>query len=102
MHNDESRARIRTTQLLRRLQQFALGLKGDQGEVVKLSANEIRAIDILLKKRLPDLSAVEHTGELTYKHAFELSDAELAHIAAGGSAGAAEAAIGTSDDSSVH
>lgn len=101
-HQDIVRERIRTSMLVRRLQQFALGQKGDQGETIDLSTNEIRAIEILLKKKLPDLSAVEHTGEITYRDASELTDAELAHIAAAGSAGAVEATSGKTNDPSVH
>lgn len=46
------RARIQTTQLVNRLQAFA------NGECV-LTADRIRAIEILLNKSLPNLSSVE-------------------------------------------
>lgn len=45
----------------------------------------------LLKKVMPDLAAMEHSGEVTVRNANELTDDELATIAAGGRARAAEA-----------
>lgn len=50
-----------------------------------LSPTQIRAAEILLKKSLPDLTAVEHSGEMTSRHVSELSREELERIAAGGS-----------------
>ena len=41
-------------------------------------------------------------AEFTQRLAFELSEVELEHIAAGGSAGATETAQGKTDDSSFH
>jgi hypothetical protein len=57
-HDDETRAKIQASQLINRLSSYALGEQG-----VELDANRIRAIDILLKKSLPDLTSVEHSGE---------------------------------------
>lgn len=54
-HSDEIRAKIQATQLVKRLTNHALG-------EIELSATQIRAIEILLKKSVPDLSAVELTG----------------------------------------
>jgi hypothetical protein len=68
---DVVRERIRTTKLIQRLQNHALG-------EVEMSPTQIKATEILLKKRLPDLSAVEHTGTTTHKHVSEFSEAELA------------------------
>ncbi len=65
---------IKTTQLLKRLQLFALDEAGPQGEVVDLSANRLRAIDTLLRKVLPDLSAT--TIDATVMSA-GMSDEEL-------------------------
>lgn len=73
-HDMRSRERIRTGALLRRLQKFALGEKGDQGEAIKLSAGEIKSIDILLRKTIPDLTAVEHSGEVVRR---DISDQPL-------------------------
>jgi len=52
------RERIQVATLLNLLHENAAGK-------LKLSATRIRSIEILLKKVLPDLSAMEHKGELT-------------------------------------
>ena len=57
-HQDETRARIQTTQLINRLQNHALGT-----EVNDLKPSQLRAIEILLKKSLPDLQSTEITGD---------------------------------------
>lgn len=55
-HDDETRAKIQASQLINRLQKYALdGGKFDQGR--------IRAIEILLKKTLPDLTSVSIGGD---------------------------------------
>jgi len=54
-HQDEIRAKIQASQLVNRLTDHALG-------EVELSATQIRAIEILLKKSVPDLSSVEVVG----------------------------------------
>jgi hypothetical protein len=54
-HDDETRAKIRTSQLLNRLNDHIF-------KKVELSQTQMRAIEVLLRKTLPDLSAVEHTG----------------------------------------
>lgn len=61
--DERARSAIQTTQLVKRLQQFALGLPGDQGEAVEMDATKLRAVEILLRKTLPDLSAVQHSGD---------------------------------------
>lgn len=55
-HQDDVRRKIQTSQLLNRLQDHALSEEGE------LSPSRIKAIEILLRKSLPDLSAVEVTG----------------------------------------
>lgn len=45
----------------------------------------------------PKLAAIAHSGQMNHKHAVEYSDAELADIAAGGSAGAVAAANGATE-----
>ena len=54
-HQDDVRSKIQASQLVNRLTNHALG-------EVELSATQVRAIEILLKKTIPDLSAVELTG----------------------------------------
>jgi hypothetical protein len=58
---EEARAKIRTTQLINRLQDHGVGK-------VKMSQSQVRAIEILLKKVIPDLSSVDQTieGNLGY------------------------------------
>lgn len=57
-HQDEVRAKIQASQLVNVLQNHALGK--DSGE---LAQSRLKAIEILLKKSLPDLSSVELTGD---------------------------------------
>lgn len=60
----KTREAIRTTQLVNRLQQFALGEKDPaNGNVVELEAGRLKAIEILLRKALPDLSTVTLVGD---------------------------------------
>ncbi len=59
---ERTREAIRTTQLVKRLQIFALGEKDEQGLDVELDANKLRAIEVLLRKSLPDLSSVTLEG----------------------------------------
>jgi hypothetical protein len=58
-----SREAIKTTQLVKRLQCFALDELDDAGNVVELDPSRIRAIETLLKKTLPDLSATTISGD---------------------------------------
>lgn len=55
---DQTRAAIQTSQLVNRLQDFALAKKG-----VEIDAVRMKAIEVLLRKALPDLSSVEMTGD---------------------------------------
>jgi hypothetical protein len=54
-HQDEIREKIRTSQLVNRLTDCALG-------DVELTAQQLKSIEILLKKSLPDLSSVTLEG----------------------------------------
>lgn len=51
-HQEMVRDKIQASQLINRLQDHALG-------DVELSASQIKAIEILLKKSVPDLSTVQ-------------------------------------------
>ena len=55
---EQTRAAIQTTQLIKRLQNFALGKKDGAGNMVDLDTRRLRAIEILLRKAIPDLSAI--------------------------------------------
>lgn len=94
-HPDKVRRRIQASQLINRLRDHALGS-------AEMSATQIKAAEILLKKAIPDLKGIEHTGIIQHRHATELSDAELSRIATGGSAGAPETANSPQEPPGVH
>ena len=56
-HQDDIRAKIQTSQLINRLTSQALDDKAPE-----ISPIRMKAIEILLKKALPDLTATEMTG----------------------------------------
>lgn len=62
-HQDEIRKKIQTTQLLNRLTNHGLG-KLKKG----MDATQVSAALGVLRKALPDLTATEHSGELTMTH----------------------------------
>jgi hypothetical protein len=55
-HAEQTRRAIQATKLVQRLQACAMG-------TLDLTKEQIRSIEILLKKTLPDLSSVELTGD---------------------------------------
>lgn len=80
LHQDDVRAKIQAGQFIKVLSDHALGV------VEELSPSRIKAIEILLRKSLPDLSSVEmnHSGGIQF--AKELSEDDLKRIASGGGA----------------
>lgn len=58
-HQDDVRLKIKTTELINRVQDYALGVIGDED----VSSNRLNAIKLLLNKALPDLQSVELTGD---------------------------------------
>lgn len=56
-HQDEVRLKIQASQLVNVLQNHALG------KTKELSASRLKAIEILLRKTIPDLQSVELKGE---------------------------------------
>jgi hypothetical protein len=57
-HDDATRARIQTSQLVNRLQANGLGkLKAE------LSASQVKSIEILLRKTMPDMTATDITSK---------------------------------------
>ncbi len=54
-HNERTRTAIQATQLVKRLQGHALG-------EIELTPSQVRAIEILLRKTLPDLMAIHQTS----------------------------------------
>lgn len=89
------RERISSGALVDRLQKHA------QGQI-EMTSTQIKAAEILLRKCIPDLAAIQHSGEVSHRNVRELSLDELTHIAAGGSAGATEADSGEAGASSLH
>ena len=56
-HDDNTRAKIKVGNIITYLQRH---LHGE----VELSATQLKAAEILLRKALPDLTSVEHSGEI--------------------------------------
>ena len=65
-HDEETRAKIQASQLLNRLHDHAFG-------EVELTPQQVRSIEILLKKAIPDLSAITLSGDdkAPIKHVIE-------------------------------
>lgn len=61
-HQDDVRAKIQADRLIQYLQAGIFGTKF-QGKDVVLETAKVNAINILLKKTLPDLTATELTGK---------------------------------------
>ena len=96
------RTRLRAFEYVRRVREIAD--KVETAEPSQVPALRLKA-DIYLKllaKVLPDLKSVEHTGEITRRNVTELSDAELADIAAGSRAGTAAPTPGPNGGPGVH
>lgn len=63
-HQDDVRLKIKTSQLVNRLQDFALGEADPKtGDLIEIDAPRLKAIEILLRKSLPDLSSVTLQGD---------------------------------------
>lgn len=54
---EQTRAAIQTSQLINRLQGYALG------EIDEIEPGRLKAIEILLRKSLPDLSSITVAGD---------------------------------------
>lgn len=76
-HQDDVRLKIKTSQLVNRLQDFALGgVDGKTGELIEIDAPRLKAIEILLRKSLPDLSAVDINAAVTGQLQIIISSAD--------------------------
>ncbi len=70
--DENTRAKIQTTQLINRLTDHALGN-------IELSPTQVKAIEILIRKTLPDLQAISMDGNLNLTaHEQALDDLERA------------------------
>jgi hypothetical protein len=58
-HQEDVRTKIQVSNLITRLHKYAMGELTDED----ISTNRLNAIKLLLAKTLPDLSAIEITGE---------------------------------------
>lgn len=54
---EQTRLAIQTSQLINRLQGYALG------EIAEIETGRLKAIEILLRKSLPDLSSISIAGD---------------------------------------
>lgn len=79
---ESTRAKIRATQLVNRLNQFIFGEKDTNGNVPDLSATQVKAIQILLDKSLPSLSSVDQTIEQVQERTEEQMMEELREMIA--------------------
>lgn len=70
-HDEETRKKIQTSQLLNRLHDHIFGN-------VDISQTQMKAIEILLKKTLPDLSAIQISTDDSDAPE-QMSDNELVH-----------------------
>jgi hypothetical protein len=57
-HDQQTREKIQTSQLVNRLNKFAL----DEDESTKMTSDQVRAALGLLKKTIPDLAVTSHQG----------------------------------------
>ncbi len=55
-HDERTRAKIQTSQIINRLNKLVNG-------EVEMTSQQVRAAEILLRKTLPDLQTIEHIGE---------------------------------------
>lgn len=64
-HAEVTRLRIRSSMLVNALMDHVDGKR-------ELSATQVRAAEILLRKVVPDLASVEHSGEIKHAYAIEV------------------------------
>jgi hypothetical protein len=60
-HQEDVRKKIQSTIILTRLKDYIVGK-------IKMEPAQVTAALGLLKKTLPDLSSIEHTGDITISH----------------------------------
>lgn len=69
-HDTRTREKIRTSQLINRLESHAFG-------DAELTPTQVKAIEVLLRKTLPDLAAIQHSGDsenpVEHKHTVVIS-----------------------------
>lgn len=66
--NEKHREAIRTSQLLNRLQAYALNEADPQsGKPIEMKSTQVKAIEVLLDRVLPKMQSVEGGLDLTHK-----------------------------------
>lgn len=68
-HQEDVRSKIKTSQLVNRLTDHALG-------TAEMSRSQVQAASVLLKKVLPDLQSTELSGEIGVRHEDALGELE--------------------------
>lgn len=92
-HDLKSRAKIKTSQIVNRLNLFVLKEPDPQtGKPVEMTKTEVSAALGLLRKTLPDLVSAEMRID-DARSLEDMTDAELASIAVGRSLGTPEAEV---------
>lgn len=102
VHSQVTRQRIRASYLMGQLYYFAMGKPNPKGDMVSMSPTQVQAALGFLRKVVPDLKTIEHTGEVTHRHVEEMTDEELLAVARSRCERVVEAQGGPSDDPSVH
>lgn len=69
-HDKKTRDKIRTSQLINRLHNHVF-------DKVELSATQLKAIEILLKKTLPDLQSISVEGMVEHQHTHLVATGEF-------------------------
>ena len=59
-HDERTRAKIQTSQIINRLERLVFG-------EIEMSSEQVAAARILLGKTLPDMKQIEHSGETTQR-----------------------------------
>lgn len=69
--DEQTRSRIQTTKICQRVQDHALGQ-------IEMTATQLKAAEILLRKTLPDVSSITHSGDQhsPIKHVFTWAKAK--------------------------
>jgi hypothetical protein len=94
-HLTVTKQRMRASRLMYLLYRTAVGEH-------EMTPAQITAATVYLRKVVPDLKQVDHTGEISHRHVSELSDAELIAIATGRGAGIALEAGGEAIAPEIH
>lgn len=93
--SENTRERIQTSMIVNRLTDHILG-------TIEMNASQVSAALGLIKKTLPDLSAMELKAEVQHSDAKELTNDQLADIAATGSAGVIKQETSKGQSSKIH